>query len=189
MLSGNLPPPDASRSLCKRGALPLLVSSLAFLALACQRTLAPSGDPMRPEREEDRLFQKKLDCGKMLAEIEGSALGPKPHPAKGTLPTNPVVIYSPTLNTCVLVSGAIISGRTDVRPIRSYRTRYVDADDLLTGQSLEHKEFDLLAPEQAKAAQVYEDEVVRRYEAQVGTTLTPEQQKQLDQINRELGVK
>ncbi|MGO9274450.1 MAG: hypothetical protein ACLQOO_30175 [Terriglobia bacterium] len=140
------------------------VLALGISAFACQ----PGGEATEAKkREEDRLFQKKLECGRMLARIEGSTLGPEPAKNGPTPAEGPVVFYSPTLNTCVYIGSYFLGTKTE--------TAYVNVEDLLTGQVLEQRNFDLNVPEQAKGFGAYEDEVVRRYG---GKQLTSEQAEQ-----------
>ncbi len=150
------------------GAPALLALSLA--ALGCERVKQPtaqtSADPQKGQ-DDDRLFQKRLECGNLLARMEGSTLGPPVHHEQGVLAGNPVVFYSPNLNTCVHVMNFITRGKTVAPPVRSFRERHIFVEDLLSGRSLEERHFDLSVPQEATAASNYEDEVVRRYGGRV----------------------
>jgi hypothetical protein len=147
----------------------LLVSGL--FSFECQhetRETAQAAEDSRKREDEDRLFQKRLECGKLLARAEGSALGPQLHAERGILPLGPVAFFSPKLNTCVYVYSSFLQGQTVKPPIHKYETEVFSDEDLLTGRSLEDvRQFDMNVPEEAKAARSYEDEVIRKYGGQV----------------------
>jgi len=90
-------------------------------------------------------------------------LGPEPHAQKGVLPLNPVVFYSPSLNTCVLIYASILDGRMVVPPYSKFRTEHASLEDLLTGQSIEDHDFDLNVPKEAEAAKNFEQNAIRQY--------------------------
>lgn len=143
----------------------LFLLAYTLIDSGCQQQSSATQAPGPRPTGVDTLFQKKLECGKLLAKVEGSELGPDidgKRLAKGVLPLNPVVFYSPSLNTCVYIHAYEISGRTLVPPYNKYRVEHVFVEDLLTGRSVEDREFNLLSGE-AKAASDFEDEIIRRY--------------------------
>src|SRR5438128_2177027 len=84
----------------RRAAILVLLCSIALAVPGCQRKDAPVATAAAGDlnSETDRLFQRKLECGKLLAHIEGSQFGPDIHAKRDILPMNPVVFYSPSLN-------------------------------------------------------------------------------------------
>ena len=141
------------------------IASLFFVSCiltACQRQ--DESHAQQPERlNASQLFEKKVECGKLLAHIEGALAGPEVQDRNGTTPLNPIVFYSPGLNTCLYIHRFITSGQTPVSPRRANSVEYASVEDLLTGKSIEEHEFDLETPQQQQAAADYVDEVLNRY--------------------------
>jgi hypothetical protein len=145
--------------------LVLLLCSIPLVLCGCQRKDAPvapasAGDG---KSEADRQFQRKLECGKFLAHIEGSQFGPDIHSKKGILPLNPVVFYSPSLNTCLYLNRVLLQGQTVTPPKHKYEVEHDSVEDLLTGRTIEEQQFDLTVPEEANEAKLFEDKVMKTY--------------------------
>jgi hypothetical protein len=111
----------------------------------------------------DRLFQKKLECGKLLARIEGSRLGPDTHADRGIFRENSVVFYSPSLNTCLYLDRFVLHGETVTSPKSKYNEEHASVEDLLTGQTIEEHHFNLDVQEESAASRTFEAQVVSQY--------------------------
>jgi hypothetical protein len=154
------------KNILKTSVEVVLLCSLALLAAACERKQARTNSPVPDRSQPDLLFQKKLECGKLLARIPGSELGPDIRQQKGVLPVNPIVFYNPSLNTCLYLKSFVVQGRQIVSPFRKFNIRHISVEDLLTGQTVaEPQEFDLDVPGQAQAANAFEEQMIKRYEA------------------------
>lgn len=101
----------------------------------CSIVLCGCGKPPQDPKtdldrgERDALFAKKLECGRLLTKIGGSALGPDTKLLNdGILEMNPLVFYNSELNTCVYIHAATDTKTNDV---------YYDVSDLLTGKDIE----------------------------------------------------
>ncbi len=136
----------------------VLAFGIVLLSVGCQQ---PAKEPVVKAPNDDQLFQRRVECGKFLTHIEGSVTGPDfTHHTKGVSPLNPVVFYSPKLNTCLLISRSLLSGKTDAA---QKFTVFSEVIDLLTGRTVEAHEFDLSNPEEKKASNDFEEDVLRRY--------------------------
>jgi hypothetical protein len=142
---------------------------VAFLSLACNvRDGSRSAPASTPKKEidwqaADRLFRKKLECEKFLERIEGSQFGPKPRYEKGLLRLNPIVFYSPKLNTCLFLDRYNFFGETVVTPKREYKRQHASVEDLLTGLSIEERDFDFTLPADAEAEKNFEAQTLSKY--------------------------
>jgi hypothetical protein len=137
---------------------------LVFCMLTACKPHDSAPPPTTARMDDGQVFQRKVECGKFLAHVEGSLTGPDVHPQKGIANLNPIVFYSPRLNTCLLISRFITSGQTVVAPVRKYRVEYASVEDLLTGRTVEGPtEFDLEVPQQRDASNKYEDQVLNQY--------------------------
>jgi hypothetical protein len=94
----------------------------------------------------------------MLKQIVAQKLGPDVKPQKNVLPMNPVVFYSPKLNTCLFINRTII-GAKDI----SHDKVYAYLEDLLTGHTVQSTSFDLTVPEDKQASGDFEDNVLQIY--------------------------
>lgn len=142
-----------------------LLLYIACIQLGCDSTTQNTTASRQATQQlsDQQLFERKLECGKLLSKVEGSFLGPELHPQKGILPLNPVVFYSPRLNTCVLINGTILKGRMVVPPYRAFNTEHASLEDLLTGQTIESHEFDLTVPLEADVAKNFVQDAIKRY--------------------------
>lgn len=145
----------------------MLLISGSVLFSGCDRSHRSTDVEQTSKRLTDQqVFERKLECGKLLNKVEGSLLGPEPHLQKGITPTNPIVFYSPLWNTCMLVIANVFEGRMVVPPYSHYRKEHASVDDLLTGQTIEERDFDLNVPEQAEAARNFEEWAMKTYAPQ-----------------------
>src|ERR1039457_4876947 len=156
--------------------LVLLLCPIPLVLEGCQRKDAPVAPASAGDRnsETDRQFQRKLECGKLLAHIEGSQLGPDIHSKKGITPLNPVVFYSPSLNTCLYLNRYLLQGQTVTPPKSRYTVEHASVEDLLSGRTNEEHQFDLTVPEEANAAKLFEDKVMKTYGGKEGLDLRPD---------------
>jgi hypothetical protein len=74
-----------------------------------------------------------------------------------------VVFYSPSLNTCLYLSRYLLEGQTVTAPKNKYDVEHASVEDLLTGRTIEEHRFDLTVPDEANAAKLFEDKVVKTY--------------------------
>ena len=142
----------------KRGHKAALALVLLAAIVGCSR-----GHEQGTASEVDRLFEKKLECGKLLARVEDSTLGPESRATGKSLQWKPVVFYSASLNTCVHLRRFVVYGETDVLPKRKYRVEYALVEDLLTGHTIDTREFDLTKTSEIEQSKRFEDEVLSKY--------------------------
>jgi hypothetical protein len=82
---------------------------------------------------------------------------------EGIFPRNPVVFYSPRLNTCLYLNRYGLEGRTVTPPKNKYSVEMASVEDLLTGQTIEEHQFDLNIQEELDASRTFENQAVSRY--------------------------
>jgi hypothetical protein len=126
--------------------------TFAFLSVVVTTVLLIVGC-READKQADRFFQKKLECGRFLDKIEGSVRGPNRPPEAILLP---VVFYSPSLNTCLYVHNVRMLGS-------EFDTLDVELIDLLTGRVLETHQFDLKKPSEFSAAARIHNELMKVY--------------------------
>ena len=145
-----------------------LLALLLGALVGCQRENWPAAlASLHLDSATDRLFQKKLECGKLLAHIEGSRFGPETHADKGIFRENPVVFYSPSLNTCLYLDRFVLHGETVTSPKSKYNEEHASVEDLLTGRTLEEHHLNLDVQEEAAASRTFEAQVVSQYGTEV----------------------
>jgi hypothetical protein len=140
-----------------------LVAVGLLVNISCQRQdSSKTAQNDRRVQSECQLFQKKLECSKFLGKLEGSRFGPdikmQRSQRSAALPENPVVFYSPKLNTCLFINRTVLNG-TDVSGTK-YAEAYVYVEDLLTGHTVESLTFDLTVPEDKQAHGDFEDKII-----------------------------
>jgi hypothetical protein len=132
----------------------------AFLLTNLALTGCSTGKVNLSEISGDALFAKRLQCGQFLEKIDWSVIGPKGKYSSGVLPLNPLVFYSSRLNTCVYIQSSIEYG---IRNNDVYRNESIDAYNLLTGQTLERQDFDLVSRSGATSVITYQNQLEQKY--------------------------
>jgi hypothetical protein len=157
----------------------MALGALSFAAvLAATRgcAIAPYLRPAGESLATDALFSKRLECGKLSANLRGSDLNTTPltevlkQEADESklggggliLYRTPLVFYSPILNTCLLLS------RTDIRGVmvvtkEPFRTLNVTLEDLLTSNMILSKDFNLRESESEAEQQKFADVLLKKY--------------------------
>lgn len=150
---------------------------LPWLCMICLNGCSMPSDRSIAQSESvtrDALFQKRLECGKLLANISGSSLDRTPlkqYLAEKSYESkvdgggqivdfNPVVFYSPTLNTCLFLQRHDLIGRT-LATNEHYRTETVELEDLLTGEDVQSADFDV--HENSHEADKFADDLLKKY--------------------------
>jgi hypothetical protein len=107
------------------------------------------------KKDDDRLFQRKIECSKFLEHLPASDSGKDASDQESrTNVEPPVVFYSPTLDTCLYINQILFS-----------KERRVNAKviDLLTGRTVEDHWFDLSGNPQSYTSKGFEQATIERY--------------------------
>jgi hypothetical protein len=145
--------------------MPIFTVCLSFM-LGCSSS-RNNAAKFQATSVDDHDFQKRLECGKLLAGLpysssdhrtlkqqlqEAAANDALAGVSKDqpTLTAAPLVFYSSNLDTCIYVYEATSGGRV-IGTQKPFKFRMVSFEDLLTGESLEAQDIDLMthSPEEA----------------------------------------
>jgi hypothetical protein len=113
------------------------------------------------------MFSKRLECGKLLVQIENVDLANNKQST--TPPPESLVFYSPTLNTCVLRTKLTLIAPT----AKTEGVNSMDVEDLLTGEGLERHLFHMSVPGEATEEETFDRDLMERYGAQPDKTPPP----------------
>ena len=109
-----------------------------------------------PPKQSDA-FSKKLKCADFLAKVENSLTGPQKNSEPGVYPMTPVAFYSKRNDTCLLVT------RFGYGKGKEVRRGFASVDDLLTGQNLETRFFDMRT--ESRELNEFPEAMMKKYDA------------------------
>jgi hypothetical protein len=145
-----------------------LLAVLLLSAGGCKpkKPIGTAAEDAQGTADRNWLFQKKLECSNFLTRIAGSTLGPERKFPHGQMMHDPIVFYSPKLNTCIYVQGSTSDVHNKFTR-QEFRNEDYYVQDLLTGHSIESVSFDLQAAKDVESSKTYLEELIKKYGGQV----------------------